>query len=44
MSMGWGWGLSLTALTIAIHTAGVVAMAVLGVAIKTSWLETRTLA
>jgi hypothetical protein len=42
--MGWGWGLSLTALTIAIHTAGVVAMAVLGVAIKTSWLETRTLA
>jgi len=36
----WGWGLSLIALTIAIHTASVVMMAFLGVRIRAR-LETR---
>jgi hypothetical protein len=41
--MGWGWGLSLIALTIGIHTAGVVGIAVLVSAIKRRWLDARTL-
>src|SRR4051794_26491112 len=44
MSMGWGWGLSLIALTIAIHTAGIVAMALFTAVIKSRWLKTPTLA
>jgi hypothetical protein len=36
----WGWGLSLIALTIAIHATGVVIMAFVGVRIRTR-LETR---
>src|SRR3954467_1934259 len=42
--MGWAWGLSLTALTIAIHITGVVAIALVTVVMKTSWLATRSLA
>ncbi len=40
--INWTWGLSLTALTIAIHTTGVVAMALVGLAIRLRW-EARTL-
>jgi len=42
--MGWGWGLSLIALTIAIHTAGVVAMAIVTAGFTTRWVEMRALA
>ena len=41
-SVNWAWGLSLIALTIAIHTAGVVMMAVAGLWIRAR-LETRNL-
>ena len=41
-SVNWAWGLSLTALTIAIHTMGVVMMAVAGLRIKAR-LGTRVL-
>jgi len=41
-SVNWAWGLSLIALTIAIHTMGVVMMAVAGLQIKAR-LETRNL-
>jgi hypothetical protein len=41
-SVNWAWGLSLIALTIAIHTMGVVMMAVAGLRIRV-WLETRKL-
>ena len=41
-SVNWTWGLSLIALTIAIHTMGVVMMAVAGSRIRL-WLETRNL-
>ena len=41
-SVNWAWGLSLIALTIAIHTMGVVMMAVAGLRIRL-WLETRNL-
>ena len=37
--VNWAWGLSLIALTIAIHTMGVVMMAVAGLRIRL-WLET----
>ncbi len=43
MSTSWTWGLSLIALTIAIHTTGVVVMALAGLVIRIRWLETRTL-
>jgi hypothetical protein len=41
-SVNWAWGLSLIVLTIAIHTMGVVMMAVAGLRIRL-WLETRNL-
>jgi hypothetical protein len=41
-SINWAWGLSLIALTIAIHTMGVVMMAVAGLRIRAR-LETRNL-
>ena len=41
-SVNWAWGLSLIALTIAIHAMGVVMMAVVGWGISL-WLETRNL-
>ncbi len=41
-SVNWAWGLSLIALTIAIHTTGVVMMAVAGLRIRAR-LETRNL-
>ena len=41
-SVNWAWGLSLIALTIAIHTMGVVMMAVAGLRIRL-WLEIRNL-
>jgi hypothetical protein len=41
-SVNWIWGLSLIALTIAIHTTGVVMMAVAGLRIRL-WQETRNL-
>jgi hypothetical protein len=41
-SANWAWGLSLIALTIAIHTMGVVMMAVAGLRIRAR-LETRNL-
>ncbi len=41
-SVNWAWGLSLTALTLAIHTMGVVLMAVAGLRIRAR-LETRNL-
>ena len=41
-SVNWIWGLSLIALTIAIHATGVVMMAILGFGIRAR-LETRTL-
>ena len=41
-SVNWAWGLSLIALTIAIHTMGVVMMAVAGLWIRAR-LETRSL-
>jgi len=41
-SVNWAWGLSLIALTIAIHTMGVVMMAVAGLRIRL-WLEVRNL-
>jgi hypothetical protein len=41
-SVNWAWGLSLIALTIAIHAMGVVMMAVVGLGISL-WLETRNL-
>jgi hypothetical protein len=41
-SVNWAWGLSLIALTIAIHTMGVVMMAIAGLAIRVR-LETRNL-
>jgi hypothetical protein len=41
-SVNWAWGLSLIALTIAIHTMGVVMMAVAGLRIRAG-LETRNL-
>jgi hypothetical protein len=41
-SVNWAWGLSLIALTIAIHTMGVVMMAVAGLRIRAR-LETRDL-
>jgi hypothetical protein len=41
-SVNWAWGLSLIALTIAIHTMGVVMMAVAGLRIR-RWLEVRNL-
>ena len=41
-SVNWAWGLSLIALTIAIHTMGVVMMAVAGLRIRAR-LETRNL-
>jgi len=40
--VNWAWGLSLIALTIAIHTMGVVMMAIAGLAIRVR-LETRNL-
>ena len=40
-SMNWAWGLSLIALTVAIHTTGVVIMALGGLVISVRWLETR---
>jgi hypothetical protein len=40
--VNWAWGLSLIALTIAIHTMGVVMMAVAGLRIRL-WLEVRNL-
>ena len=42
-SINWTWGLSLIALTVAIHTTGVVMMALAGLVIRVRWLETRTL-
>ena len=42
-SINWTWGLSLIALTVAIHTTGVVMMALGGLVIRVRWLETRTL-
>ena len=39
----WIWGLSLVVLTVAIHTTGVVVMALVGLAIRVRWLETRPL-
>jgi hypothetical protein len=41
-SVNWAWGLSLIALTVAIHTMGVVMMAVVGLGTRL-WLETRNL-
>jgi hypothetical protein len=41
-SVNWAWGLSLIALTIAIHTMGVVMMAVAGLRVRL-WLEVRNL-
>ena len=41
-SVNWAWGLSLIALTIAIHVMGVVMMAIAGLAIRVR-LETRNL-
>ena len=41
-SVNWAWGLSLIALTIALHTMGVVMMAVAGLRIRAR-LETRNL-
>jgi hypothetical protein len=41
-SVNWAWGLSLIALTIAIHVMGVVMMAVAGLRFRL-WLETRNL-
>ena len=43
VSISWTWGLSLIALTIAIHTTGVVVMALVGLVIRIRWLETRAL-
>lgn len=43
MSISWAWGLSLIALTIAIHTTGVVVMALVGLVIRVRWLETPAL-
>jgi hypothetical protein len=40
--VNWAWGLSLIALTIAIHTMGVVMMAVAGLRVRL-WLEVRNL-
>ncbi|MCW3477728.1 hypothetical protein OL599_24545 [Rhodovastum sp. RN2-1] len=42
-SISWTWGLSLSALTIAIHTMGVVVMALVGLVIRIRWLEPRAL-
>jgi hypothetical protein len=39
-NVNWTWGLSLIALTLAIHAAGVVMMALVGLGIRV-WLETR---
>ena len=41
-NVNWTWGLSLIALTIAIHATGVVMMALVGFSIR-AWLETREL-
>ena len=41
-NVNWTWGLSLIALTIAIHATGVVMMALVGLRIR-AWLETRNL-
>ena len=41
-SVNWAWGLSLIALTIAIHAMGVVMMAIAGLGIRVR-LETRNL-
>ena len=41
-NVNWTWGLSLIALTIAIHAMGVVMMALAGFRIR-AWLETRKL-
>ncbi len=41
-SVNWAWGLSLIALTIAVHAMGVVMMAIAGLAIRVR-LETRNL-
>ena len=43
MSMIWTWGLLLVVLTIAIHTTGVVVMAMVGLVIRVRWLEARAL-
>ena len=43
VSISWAWGLSLIALTIAIHTTGVVVMALVGLVIRVRWLETPAL-
>jgi hypothetical protein len=43
VSTSWTWGLSLIVLTIAIHTTGVVVMALVGVVIRIRWLENRAL-
>ena len=42
-SINWTWGLSLITLTVAIHTTGMVMMAVAVLVIRVRWLETRTL-
>jgi hypothetical protein len=42
-NLNWIWGLSIIALTIAIHTTGVVMMALAEVVIRIRWLERRTL-
>ena len=43
MSISWTWGLLLIGLTVAIHTTGVVAMALVGLVIRNRWLENRAL-
>ena len=42
-SMNWIWGLSLIALTVAIHTTGIVMTALVGLAITLRWEQTRPL-
>ena len=42
-SINWTWGLSLIALTVAIHTTGMVMMALAVLVIRVRWLETWTL-
>ncbi len=41
--VNWTWSLSLIALTVALHTTGIVMMALAEVTIRVRWLETRTL-
>jgi hypothetical protein len=43
VSILWTWGLSLILLTTAIHTTGIVVMALVGLVIRNRWLETRPL-